>query len=225
MRLWSLSHKTWLLRKSSAVIIRLLPSRRIFHDMYSHNEWCSGESVSGPGSEMEEVRSVVEQLPGMLRRLSIRSLCDIPCGDFNWMKHVDLSGIDYLGGDIVREVIRKNKQQWENSNTRFEVLDITRSRLPPVALIMCRDCLVHLSFRKIRLAIKNMRKSQSRYALLTHFPRLERNMDIPTGYWRPLNLTLVPFNWPQPVELIEETSSRSAGKTLGLWRVDDIPMQ
>ena len=28
-------------------------------------------------------------------------MLDVPCGDFRWMAHVDLSGIIYIGGDII----------------------------------------------------------------------------------------------------------------------------
>jgi hypothetical protein len=35
----------------------------------------------------------------------VKSLLDIPCGDFHWMRRVNLQGLSYVGADIVRELI------------------------------------------------------------------------------------------------------------------------
>lgn len=38
----------------------------------------------------------------MLKKYSIKSILDIPCGDFSWMKKIELDGIEYIGADIVK---------------------------------------------------------------------------------------------------------------------------
>jgi hypothetical protein len=38
-------------------------------------------------------------------------LLDIPCGDFNWMKLLNL-GVDYIGADIVGELIAENRRRF-----------------------------------------------------------------------------------------------------------------
>jgi hypothetical protein len=43
----------------------------------------------------------------LLRQFEIHSLLDLPCGDFNWMQHVDLQGIKYTGGDIVEALVAR----------------------------------------------------------------------------------------------------------------------
>jgi hypothetical protein len=40
----------------------------------------------------------------------------------------------------------------------FLHLDITTDRLPKVDAILCRDCLVHCSFRQIAAAVRNFRR-------------------------------------------------------------------
>jgi hypothetical protein len=35
-------------------------------------------------------------------------MLDAPCGDFNWMKEVDLSAVHYTGGDIVEPLVNSN---------------------------------------------------------------------------------------------------------------------
>jgi hypothetical protein len=53
------------------------------------------------------------------------------------------------------------------------------------------------------------------------------NKDVAiAGQWRPLNLQIAPFNFPRPLRLIDEQNTwkanRYPGKSLGLWRVQDI---
>jgi hypothetical protein len=107
------------------------------------------------------------------------------------------------------------------------VLDLTRSPLPPADLLLCRDCLVHLSYTDIAEAIDNVRRSTIEYLLTTTFTAESGFRDIVTGDWRPLNLETPPFSFPRPVELLREQCTEQNGafadKSLGLWRVRDLP--
>ena len=85
--------------------------RTAFRDIYARNSWGSNESVSGPGSELGFTSGLQVELAKMLRELGVQSLADAPCGDFNWMRCVDLAGIRYLGVDIVAELIEMNRKQ------------------------------------------------------------------------------------------------------------------
>jgi hypothetical protein len=159
-----------------------------------------------------------------MKEFEIRSMLDLPCGDFYWMKHVDLQGIDYIGADIVSELITRNKQ-FESPHVSFEPLDLLSSRLPKVDMIFCRDCLVHLSFKDVFVALENIVRSGSGLLLTTTFPRHRRNYDIRTGGWRTLNLELAPFGLPKPLRVLEEGCTQPGGyadKSLGLWRIADL---
>ena len=94
-------------------------------------------------------------------------------------------------------------------------------------MIFCRDCLVHLSFNKIFNAINNIKKSNSKYLLTSTFPARRKNRNIFTGGWRPLNFQLKPFNFPTPLMIINERCSETGGKffdkSLGLWKIEDLP--
>jgi hypothetical protein len=87
--------------------------------------------------------------------------------------------------------------------------------------------LVHLSFRDISLAIENIRAAQTTFVLTTTFPEQRDNVDIATGDWRPLNFQAPPFSWPQPLQLLVEGCTEGDGlfadKSLGLWRVNELP--
>jgi hypothetical protein len=43
------------------------------------------------------------------------------------------------------------------------------------------------------------------------------------GDWRPLNLCAPPFNFPPPLRIIHEPYRAFTDKSLGLWRVADLP--
>src|SRR4051812_28060105 len=72
-----------------------------FERIYETNLWSDPETRSGVGSSLDSTRVLRTELPQALRKLEARVLLDVPCGDFTWMGHVDLSGIQYIGGDIV----------------------------------------------------------------------------------------------------------------------------
>jgi hypothetical protein len=99
--------------------------------------------------------------------------------------------------------------------------------LPAADLLFCRDCLVHLSYGDIRKALENVRRSRIRYILTTTFPGNQANTDIQTGDWRPLHFQLAPFRFPPPLLLINEGCTEGNGsfadKSLGLWRVAELP--
>ena len=84
-------------------------------------------------------------------------------------------------------------------------------------------------YSDISSAIKNIKQSKITYLLTTTFPNCELNEDITTGDWRLLNLEKQPFNFPPPLRLINEQCSEGGGlykdKSLGLWKVQDIPLK
>lgn len=174
---------------------------KTFDEIYINNSWGSSESKSGLGSELNHTIGVRKELPFLFSKYNIKSMIDIPCGDFNWMKEVDLKNIDYIGADIVSAVIDSNKTNYPNF--KFEVMDITKDPLPKVDLVFVRDCLVHLSEENIFKAIKNIKESGSTYLLTTSFTKWNFNQDIQNGNWRCINLLIKPFSL-KPQYLINE---------------------
>ena len=190
-----------------------------FARIYRKNKWRDPESVSGPGSNLEQTAMIRRELPGLLSELKVNRLLDVPCGDFNWMKEVTLPLEQYIGGDIVAELVSRNQEQYGGPGRSFLPLNLLKDELPQVDLILCRDCLVHFSFADIERALARMRASGSKYLLTTTYTRVEQNRDILTGEWRTLNLELAPFDFPVPLRVIDEQcpDPRYADKHLALW--------
>jgi len=193
-----------------------------FTDIYQHRRWgdpAQGQSCSGPGSSAAETEAIRAALPGLLEELGCRSLLDVPCGDFFWMQLVPLE-VQYLGGDIVADMVRDNIHTFSNDKRMFFRMDIIKDPLPRADLLLCRDCLVHLSYAHIFSALRNIFESECKYLLTTTFPKQTKNADITTGSWRPINLQLHPFGLPAPTSLIAEPQPPDGtwqDKSLGLW--------
>ncbi len=198
-----------------------------FERIYSTNLWSDPESRSGAGSSLDSTRVLRVELPSALRQLGARVLLDVPCGDFRWMEHVDLSGIEYIGGDIVPSIVEENRRLHASESRRFLELDLTRDALPDADVLLCRDGLVHLSYANIRAVLANVARSNIRFVLMTSFPGRRDNYDVADGDWRPLDFQAPPFSFPEPrltiVEECEEERGSYTDKSVLAWRVDDLP--
>jgi hypothetical protein len=142
------------------------------------------------------------------------------------MRLVELRVQSYIGADLLAELVEPLQMTYTSARHRFLVLDLTRDPLPKADLLVCRDCLVHLSFADCRRALGNVLRSGIRYLLTTTFSECEVNEEIATGDWRPLNLEREPFAFPPPAELMNERCTEAGGafadKSLGLWRTADL---
>lgn len=209
-----------------AARMALLPREKIFTDIFQRNSWRDAESRSGTGSNLEATAAIRAALPGLIQKYDIKSMLDIPCGDLHWMSKVDLPLEQYIGADIVPDLIENIRTNHAAPNREFKHLDLVLDELPKVDCIFCRDCLVHLSFKDGLAAIANIKRSGATYLLTTTNVDRQHNRKIVTGMWRPLNLQAAPFHFPEPLELINENCTEANGsfadKSIGLWRVADL---
>lgn len=211
---------------AAASRLKSMKTEQIFTEIYKNNGFGGKDSISGPGSDYRETEEISRALPLLIKEYQLSTILDIPCGDFHWMRRVDLSDITYAGADIVEELIQINESMYHTERMHFKKLNILVDDLPQSDLILCRDCLVHFSDADIKYALDNICASKSRYLLTTTFTDRKSNTPIPTGLWRPLNLQAAPFFLPPPLAIINEKCSESAGyysdKSLALWKLSDI---
>lgn len=204
------------------------PMQEIFAQIWSKNVWGDTESRSGGGSNLKQTAFLRPQLQSLLHERGISSMLDIPCGDFHWMKELQFpKSFHYLGADIVPQLIASNQERYGSENFQFQVLNLTSDLLPKVDLIFCRDCLVHLDQDSIFKALSNIRRTNSKWLLMTHFSDRRENRNIKTGQWRPINFTGAPFHLPPPLLMLDEQCTEDGGryrdKTTSLWSTDQLP--
>jgi SAM-dependent methyltransferase len=197
------------------------PQDDVFGYYHNQNVWGDQESVSGPGSTLDYTASIRTALPELLAEFNIRSILDIPCGDFNWMGHVDLAERQYIGADIVPDLIAANQNKYGQPGREFRVLDLTKGPLPEVDLLLCRDCLMHLCPELIDAALANILRGKIRYLLTTTHPK-GKNKRILTGEWFPINLQRAPYRFPQPQRAIRDWVPPYAERELCLWEISTL---
>jgi hypothetical protein len=197
------------------------PAER-FTTIYETHFWVDDESRSGGGSNLYATEKIREAIPGLFVKYGVRSVLDIPCGDFFWFKEMNLDLDRYTGGDIVVPLIASVAEKYTSPTRSFRVMDLTKDVLPECDLILVRDCFIHLSFEAIFAALRNITQSKIRYMLTTHYADLAANVDIETGSYHLVNLCESPFNFPPALELIDDCAKGLAPHQLGLWLVDDL---
>jgi hypothetical protein len=89
----------------------------------------------------------------------IGSIADIGAGDMNWIKHMDLTGIEYMPYDLVPR---------HDSVAEFDLLQ----DIPPAAdLILCLWVLNHMDYNDCKTAIQHLKWSGAEYIAMTDRPQ------------------------------------------------------
>ena len=193
----------------------------VFTNIFRQNWWNNTESRSGWGAELRRTVSIRTSLPDFVRRHSISSLLDAPCGDFHWMQYVEWpAGFRYVGADIVPDLIAENRKNYPT--TEFMKLDVLSEPLPAVDSWLARDLMIHFPDQAVWAALDQFRRSSARYLLATTYPNARHNHDIRFGQVRHLNLCAPPFNLPPPFEILLEDDNPATGRVVGVWRRPDI---
>jgi len=174
----------------------------VFQRITEINHWGNAESLSGDGSTLGYTYNLRHELAKFLRAFEIGSMCDAPCGDFNWMRAVDFpEKFAYIGGEIVPSLVETNRSKYETPARRFQLLDITADPFPDADLWFCRDCLFHLPTEAILNALRLFAKSRISYVMTTtHLNTTKfKNRDIAAGRYRKLDLYAAPYRLPRDV--------------------------
>ena len=170
--------------------------RSAFEDIYSKDVWRGG---SGPGSSpvnTAEYRAFVQRF---MHDNGVRTVTDLGCGDWQFSRLIDWSGVRYTGLDLVPHLITSNESRYGGPGVTFRVLE-TIDDLPGGDLLLCKEVLQHLPNAAVADYLRHIRKKY-RLALLTNFVLPEQlvNSDIAPGRSRPLRLERPPFSAPGAV--------------------------
>lgn len=167
---------------------------RIFTNIYVNGSWRFG---SGHGSLPSVTRSYRRYLQRFIDQPDVRHVVDLGCGDWQFSRYIDWSSVDYLGLEVVPELIESNTTAYGASNVRFARSPARFADLPPADLLIAKDVLQHWPSRDISDFL-TIAVEQYRYCLITNCvrPKRDRNSDIPMGAFRPLDIREPPFNAP-----------------------------
>lgn len=129
---------------------------------------------SGPGSSLEATKGLRPWLRQVFDITGARSVLDVPCGDLTWMPHVNMSGIEYVGGDISADIVEYNNKKLVDDNRfsgRICLFDIICEVAPKglVDLIISRDVLFHLPTKDAVKALQNFEASGAKFLVSTTY--------------------------------------------------------
>ena len=116
--------------------------RERFEQIYDQNKWGYG---SGKGSLPRHSRGYIGMLQGFMSDHSISTVVDLGCGDWQFSRLIDWSGVQYHGTDLVRSVIDRNIEQYSAPNIEFRVFSGNFDDLPDADLLLAKDVLQHWS--------------------------------------------------------------------------------
>ena len=165
---------------------RGLSTREVFSRVYRENAWGggAGEFCSGDGSSERHAAAYAEMVRGFVREKGIARVVDLGCGDHVVGSRILMDGLQYVGVDIVEELVRRNRERYGRSGVTFACLDMIVDELPDGDLCLVRQVLQHLSNAQIGAVLRKVGKY--RYVLLTeHYPApsvaVVPNRDKPHG--------------------------------------------
>lgn len=187
-------------------LLRMATPEDRFTFIYRTNFWNADQSVSGPAASLENTAELRAQLPDLFRRYGIKRLFDGPCGDFYWMRHLVAEHlVDYVGGDIVRMMVERNRKSFGSERITFVHLDITRDTFPTADLWLCRASFCNLSQADVFAALQRFAASDVRYMLASCTnPDGFANTDIITGDYRRIDLQSPPYSLPPELDRLKD---------------------
>ena len=172
----------------------------VFSAKYARNDW-GGDS--GPGSRAENTVLYRKFLQKIFKSKPFQSFVDLGCGDFQIMKLIHIpANKTYRGIDVVPNIIKKNQQLFSvQGSVQFNLINDLRDLkleselLRGADLLIVKDILIHQSNADIHYFIDNI-LSNVKFALITngYTNDDDLNEEIPTGNYRPVDLTYPPFN-------------------------------
>jgi SAM-dependent methyltransferase len=206
------------------LLISCISKNNKFSYIYKSKYWKgAGEgSLSGAGSNENTTQKIKYELQGFFKKKKIQSILDIPCGDWKWMSTMDFQQVNYIGCDVVKEMIEKNSRLYARDNIKFMVKSLIDDDLPNADLIIVRDLLVHLDTSDILKCLENIKRNNFEYIAITNYPTLKsQHKDKILGdKWRPINLSMEPFSLIDPEYNLDDTSmiqDHDKGKYLSVW--------
>ena len=140
---------------------------------------------------------------------NITSIVDIGCGDWQFSRLLNLSGVRYHGFDVVESVVERNRRLYRSDNVSFDIMPQDFNDVPQADLLIMKDVLQHLPNADI-FSHRNELFSRYSMCLLTNsYRKLKHhnydlsssdfttgnNYDIASGDFRCLDLNAQPFNF------------------------------
>jgi hypothetical protein len=101
----------------------------------------------------------LQLVQSIVNRPEARSVLDISWGDWNLGRQIDWSSVNYLGIDVVANMIKRNIDCFSRDNIAFRCLNGVDGKVAPVDLVIIKDVMQHLSNADVLKMLKNLSKA------------------------------------------------------------------
>jgi hypothetical protein len=224
----------WLRKIFVSRFIQILLSKNftrkfIFFLIYKSNHWNKYKKinednwlVSGPGSipGSYQTRNVINNLDIFIKKNNIKSILDMPCGDFSWMEALVKKNIDinYKGYDIVKDIIAHNNKKYSSNKINFFCRDIVNEKtFDNFDLIFIRDFFIHIDNESINRILINIKNSKVKFLACSSNNNEPFNNDIKAiGAHRKINLTIKPFYL---TEIFQTFSEGTNDRSINIYKI------
>jgi SAM-dependent methyltransferase len=149
-----------------------LPVAEAFRRIYFTKSWGSDGKpfFSGAGSYGAVSDEYCAEVSAFIKNQKVRRVVDLGCGDFSVGRRiVETSEVEYIGVDIVPELIDYHKSHIYVPNVSFLCANIMTDKLPSGDLCLIRQVFQHLSNGEINQVLANVR----------HYPRILVSEELP----------------------------------------------
>ena len=199
--------------------IENLPLEEQWHRLYLKTK-----PLRAPGKAMWKGGGIPHQdyLLKIFNNLGIKNFIDCGCADFFWLSKLDWTGINYLGIDIVPELIEQNKKMFPGFH--FVNINIVKE-FPNFVykngnrMIFIRDVFTHLQLADCLKIIENVKNSGAQYLMISS-SSVNVNNDNTCLVIYPRNLRIKPFNFPEPLMTIKDKGKE--GYYMGIWNINEL---
>ncbi len=185
-----------------------------------YNTWAWTATITTPAQ-------LCTQLPSAFQELEIKSILDCGCGDGNppWILTLDLSGISglsYLGADIVEPLVAKLQAQYTTPTVKFQKMNILRDPPETADLWFARDFCCLYQKPEIMLFFQKFLESKSPFLAITSVDTDRTYQKYATGSWIQLNVQKAPLYMPEPLMELEDGEQWFCKKWLYIYNRQQI---
>ncbi|WP_439883028.1 class I SAM-dependent methyltransferase [Pontibacter sp. MBLB2868] len=147
--------------------------QKVFTDIYINKIWggnSESEFYSGSGSDDDYSKPYIDLISNFIKHNNISSVVDLGCGDFRVGRSlIEATDINYIGVDVVEELINFNTSNYGSDKIVFKKLNIVHDSLPSGQLCLIRQVLQHLSNNDIKRVLRKLNNFD--YVIVTeHLP-------------------------------------------------------
>ena len=159
--------------------------KKNFDKVYYENLWTYKNIKSGEGSQGRFLNFSVKLIKKK-KYINNKIVCSIGCGDFNFGRKIFKLSKNYIGIDIVRDLINLNRKKFKSKKLKFEHLNAINGKLPFAEVYIIRQVFQHLKNENIKKILSKIFKAKPlRVIVFEDVPKTKfrPNVDLPVnGY-------------------------------------------